>query len=182
MNKWRWSIKLRGYRSWLLMRSRCHNPRGTGYERYGAKGIIVCDRWRDSYDNFMDDMGVCPPEMTIDRIDGSGNYEPGNCRWATQSVQMNNRRDYNRRFVHEGRAQTMSEWAHEIGIRPGTLRERLNRMPFERAYTDASLRKERSHGTDKMYSKYKCRCDKCRSFNAEKAKKYRAKRRQEYDL
>lgn len=164
------------------MRQRCHNPKATGYENYGAKGISVCDRWRSSYDNFMDDMGVCPPGMTIDRMDGTKDYEPGNCRWASQSVQMNNRGDYNRRIEHGGEIRTLAEWASYLGIRPGTLRERLNRMGPGRAFTDENLRPERKHGTDKMYSKYGCRCDKCKAFNAKKARTYRAKRKQEYDL
>lgn len=82
------------YRSWGAMKSRCLNPNSHAYSRYGGRGITVCDRWRDDFAAFLSDMGRRPsPQHTLDRFpDQSGNYEPGNCRWATAKEQIANQR------------------------------------------------------------------------------------------
>lgn len=82
------------YKAWVSMIQRCENPNATGYERYGAVGITVCPRWRESYQSFLDDMGPRPsPKHSLDRYpNNAGNYEPGNCRWATAKEQRSNRR------------------------------------------------------------------------------------------
>lgn len=85
------------YRSWIGMKVRCYNPRWVGFHHYGGRGITVCDRWRNSFENFLEDMGERPEGKTVDRIDVDGNYEPSNCRWATQSEQLRNRRPYRRK-------------------------------------------------------------------------------------
>lgn len=80
------------YSIWKAMKKRCSNPNNIDYAYYGGKGVRVCSRWAASYEAFLEDMGECPgPDMTIDRIDGSRGYEPGNCRWADRLTQSENR-------------------------------------------------------------------------------------------
>ena len=107
--------RTRTYRSWELMRSRCQNPKSDQYPEYGAKGIHVCDSWQD-FLVFLADMGESPPDCTLDRYPNkAGNYEPGNCRWATAKEQARNRRD-NVLLTHGGRTQSAAAWCEELGL------------------------------------------------------------------
>ena len=82
----------RTYATWVGMRARCENPKRFAYERYGGRGITVCERWSSSFENFLADMGEAPAGLSIDRIDNDLGYFKGNCRWATAKEQANNRK------------------------------------------------------------------------------------------
>jgi hypothetical protein len=87
-------IEIPEYKIWQSMLQRCYNSKQEGYKHYGARGISVCDQWRDSFYDFYAYMGSRPtPKHSLDRIDVNGNYEPSNCRWATQKEQHENRRE-----------------------------------------------------------------------------------------
>lgn len=105
------------YSSWQHMKARCCNPNNEGYKDYGAKGITISPRWIDSFDNFYEDMGPKPSNRhTLDRYPNKeGNYEPGNCRWATESEQKRNL-IRNIWITHEGRTMVAADWTKELGI------------------------------------------------------------------
>lgn len=84
------------FTTWQMMKDRCFNRNSTSFKYYGARGISVCDRWCNSFENFLADMGPKPAGLTLDRINNDGNYEPANCRWATAKEQVDNRRSMQR--------------------------------------------------------------------------------------
>ncbi len=126
------------YISWRGMNARCKNKGDPNYVKYGGRGIKVCDRWRASFINFLEDMGLKPePSMSIERKDNDGDYEPSNCRWATTQEQANNRRSSV--FIElNGKRQTVAEWSRETGISQQVLHARLkvHGWPLERALTE----------------------------------------------
>lgn len=115
----------RAYGIWCGMKDRCGNPNSAYYAYYGGRGVKVCDRWRDSFENFLADMGEPGPQETIERIDNDGGYEPSNCKWATRKEQQNNRR-VSRKITHNGRTMTAKQWSEEAGIHINTLIQRLD--------------------------------------------------------
>lgn len=117
--------KTRTYQSWLTMRERCNSPRHASYEWYGAKGISVCKRWA-SFECFLEDMGTVPDGMSLERKDSTKNYEPENCRWATQVEQQNNRTN-NRRLTLNGETHTTAEWTRILPLTRHTIFSRLRR-------------------------------------------------------
>lgn len=111
------------YRIWTRMKQRCYSDT-TGAKNYRDRGIKVCDRWLESFENFYEDMGSRPsPKHSIDRIDNDGDYCPENCRWATRTEQQNNT-SKNVRLTLNGETKTMTEWARVLGISPQTIRAR----------------------------------------------------------
>ena len=122
------------YECWRHMRYRCDNKNNQAYEMYGARGIKVCDEWQE-FGTFRDwalENGYSD-NLTLDRIDVNGNYEPSNCRWADAVTQMNNRRS-TPHYTVDGRSLTISQWSRETGIPRSTILNRLKRgMSFEAA-------------------------------------------------
>lgn len=111
------------YVVWDNMKARCLRPKNAAYKNYGGRGILVCERWM-SFGNFLQDMGMCPPGLTIDRFpDNDGNYEPGNCRWATAKEQANNQRQ--RSVCPEGHPLSGSNVRTEFDKRFGNVRKCL---------------------------------------------------------
>ena len=131
------------YPVWVGMRRRCNNPNDEKYPRYGGRGIKVCERW-NSFENFIEDMGRRPgPEYSIDRIDNNGNYEPGNCRWATSKEQSRNTVQ-NRFLEFNDEVFCVTDWAIKVDITRGVLHSRLERgWTIEKALT-TPLRKNNS--------------------------------------
>jgi hypothetical protein len=131
------------YFAWAAMKARCYNPSHPGYARYGERGIRICDRWLESFDNFLADMGPrLSPEHSIDRIDNDGDYAPENCRWATRREQACNRSS-NVRLEYAGESMVLKDWAARTGLHPMCISLRLHRgWPVERALTTPSQRRK----------------------------------------
>lgn len=117
--------KTRTHSAWINMKSRCHNPRVPAYRHYGARGIFVCDRWIDSFDNFFHDMGEAPRGMTLERKNNSEGYSPNNCMWATPKQQARNKRN-NRTLSAFGKTMLLRDWSLETGIKRTTITQRID--------------------------------------------------------
>lgn len=127
--------RTRLYTVWNNMRQRCYNESRRDYPWYGGRGITVCREWKESFPNFMNwaTKNGYRNGLTLDRIDTNGHYSPDNCRWATRKEQANNRRS-NRHLTHDGRTQSMQQWADELGLETSTIWRRLYYgWPVERA-------------------------------------------------
>lgn len=111
------------YRSWECMRSRCRNKNNPDFHNYGGRGIEVCHRW-DQFANFLADMGERPCGMTLDRVDVDGNYEPGNCRWASNQAQQRNKRN-GTKIPYNGAIYSLRELSEMTGQPYQRLQERI---------------------------------------------------------
>jgi len=115
------------YRSWAGIKQRCSNPTDRAYRNYGGRGIAICDRWKTSFQNFLDDMGLKPgPGYSIDRIDNDKGYSPENCRWATPDIQNRNRRSV-KVVLLGGESMTFKEAAKVVGVSGVSARRRIKR-------------------------------------------------------
>lgn len=126
------------YAVWSEMIRRCHNPSCNVFHHYGGRGISVCDRWRKSFECFLEDMGMPPKGMSLDRIDNEAGYSKENCRWATRKQQSRNTRR-NRLLTLNGETMCLAEWAERIGVSAKLLGTRIytHKWPIEKALTTA---------------------------------------------
>ncbi len=131
------------YGIWLHIKKRCYNPNDAAYELYGARGITVCERWLNSYEAFLADVGRRPTlDHQLERRDNNLGYSSDNCYWATRIQQGNNRRT-NHVLEFGGRQQTITQWARERGLSKITMRGRLARgWSVERALTVPAIQDE----------------------------------------
>lgn len=123
------------YRSWHHMKSRCYNKRDASYERYGARGITVCDEWKDNFKAFYDwsYFHGYNDTLTLDRIDNSLGYSPSNCRWITNKQQQRNKRN-NVFIVYRGIKKVLKDWADSMGVKSSILHERIKKFGVEIAF------------------------------------------------
>ena len=131
------------YKRWTDMKKRCNNKKNKRYEGYGGRGIRVCDEWEHSFEAFYrwaTENGY-REDLSIDRIDVNGNYEPSNCRWISMSEQAKNTRR-NHFLTAHGKTQTISDWARETGINVDVIKDRVNRLNWsdEEAVSIPTLR------------------------------------------
>lgn len=113
------------YTVWQQMKRRCANPKVAHFERYGGRGIKVCSRWLESFENFLADMGERPDGTTLDRVNNDGHYEPANCRWVARKTNSRNRSD-NRLLTFNGQTKTLAEWVESTGHSLATLQGRVH--------------------------------------------------------
>lgn len=129
------------YGSWQAAKERCHNPNAEAFKYYGARGITMCDAWRNSFDQFLADMGRRPEGCTIDRIDQTKGYEPGNCQWATDAEQHLTR-GTTRLYRWAGGWLTTREISEREGVAFNTLRKLVKQhRTIQAAVADAKARR-----------------------------------------
>ncbi len=130
------------YRTWMNMKQRCFNPRIPNWNRYGGRGITVCERWRHSFANFLADMGERPAGTSLDRIDNDKNYSPENCRWAGR-VAQNRNQNWTRYVTVEGKRFLAVELAERSGVKTDTIVTRARRgLPMERVLSHEPLERD----------------------------------------
>ncbi len=118
--------KTRTFRIWMGMKQRCYNSNNKDFHYYGGRGIKVCDRWLNSFENFYVDMGECPKGLCIDRIETNSGYKPENCRWTNMTVQANNRNARTQpNYDFYGDSLTIPQWAKMLNIPKKTVYRRI---------------------------------------------------------
>lgn len=139
--------KTRAYGSWDAMTQRCTNPKHKAFHRYGGRGIVICDRWRD-FANFLADMGQPPSDKhSLERENNDLGYSLDNCKWATKIEQQNNMAR-NRRLTLNDKTLTVAQWARVLGVRPQLIDQRLRRgWSLERTLTGIV----RKHENDRRF-------------------------------
>jgi len=121
------------YSIWKNIKARCCNPQSSKFKYYGGRGIKMCNRWQQSFTDFVADMGDRPtPQHTVERKDTNGDYCPENCTWATMREQTRNKRS-NRFFTFNGETLCVNDWAARLGIKTTTMQARFKVMPIEQA-------------------------------------------------
>jgi hypothetical protein len=128
------------YMSWQAMKTRCLNPKRKSYKNYGGRGITICQQWIDSFETFLSDMGPRPSGHTIERIESNGNYEPGNCKWATRLDQGRNTSRVIKTVV-DGSSVAVRSLADQFSISGDTLVSRAKRHGIEKALADSAAHK-----------------------------------------
>ncbi|EQK46950.1 hypothetical protein LPC27_03930 [Paraclostridium bifermentans] len=120
--------RCRLYNTWLNIKQRCNNPKNPRYKNYGGRGIEVCEEWANNFISFKNwaIKNNYNDNLTIDRVDVNGNYEPSNCRWISNKTQQNNRTN-NRIIEFNGERKTLKEWSETLNIKYNTLQKRLNK-------------------------------------------------------
>jgi hypothetical protein len=115
--------------AFAMTRQRCYNPKCRDYKFYGGRGITICQRWLDSFDNLLADMGLRPEGMTLERVENDGPYSKANCIWATRKCQAANQRT-NRLLTYKGETMSVSAWAERLGIDVRTLHARIHKLGY----------------------------------------------------
>jgi len=141
--------RTRTYVTWRDMHRRCYNPKNRSYHNYGGRGITICERWKNNFENFLTDMGFRPIKFTIERVDVNQGYDPFNCVWATKA---DNNRNTRKNIAAKQRLidnPPMEPWEKQY-IRQAS-------KPAKPIYIPQSP----VHGSKKMYLKHGCRCETC---------------------
>lgn len=149
--KWKYSSTdpryASAYNAWKSAKRRCYVPTAKGFHNYGGRGLVLCDRWVNDFDAFLEDMGSCPPGLTLERVDVNGNYEPFNCVWASWEDQHKNKRPRIR--TKAPYIAKTEKWEREVN------------REIARQHKSLYQPAQPVHGSKKMYAKHKCRCDLC---------------------
>ena len=149
--------KLRLYRIWSHMIRRCYKQKSNDYKNYGARGIIICDDWKNSFLNFYD-WSMCNgynDTLSIDRIDVNGNYEPDNCRWVTSKIQGNNKRN-SVVIEYNGEKHTIAQWVEITKIPYHIIWNRFKKGWNSKAIFETPLTKRKQMNTEKITFNGKC--------------------------